>query len=284
VSTPNLPNGLFDRMLNEEPSIYHKLKLDYTYGIDKVYSQKHIEEAMASPSWEREYCLRFGGMQGDVFSDRMIDKAIERGKTYDPIKDYNPFSIVSIGVDSGFGSSQSAIVATQLVNTPEYGDQVQVLLAEQYEKIDFMDLISRILEVMRMYNVTNVNSAGRVLVDGSNTAVIRNLKVSLSKSSNENVDYERIFTECKRLKWNPMKQMVIVPVNFSTEHKSMLYNLKAILESEQLAINPIFNDLIIAMRSAKDLGEMRLDKTRSANNDLLDSCRLSTWFYRQERM
>jgi len=78
--------------------------------------------------------------------------------------------------------------------------------------------------------------------------------------------------------------MAIVPVPFSTEHKGMLYNMKAILESDQLSINPMFNDLIVAMRSAKDLGEMRLDKARSANNDLLDAARLSLYFFKHERM
>jgi hypothetical protein len=40
VSTPNAPDGLFEKIEKEpeETCIYKRLKVDYTYGLGKIYS------------------------------------------------------------------------------------------------------------------------------------------------------------------------------------------------------------------------------------------------------
>jgi hypothetical protein len=55
VSTPNAPDGLFERIEREidETCIYKRLKLDYTYGLDRIYTREEIEKAKQSPSFER---------------------------------------------------------------------------------------------------------------------------------------------------------------------------------------------------------------------------------------
>jgi hypothetical protein len=47
VSTPNAPDGLFERIEkeSEETCIYKRLFLDYTYGFGKIYTQEEIEKA-----------------------------------------------------------------------------------------------------------------------------------------------------------------------------------------------------------------------------------------------
>jgi hypothetical protein len=50
VSTPNSPNGLFE-MIEKEPEeicLYKRLFLDYTYGLDRIYTREEIEKAKAS--------------------------------------------------------------------------------------------------------------------------------------------------------------------------------------------------------------------------------------------
>jgi hypothetical protein len=47
--------------------------LDYTYGLDKIYSKAEIEKARMSPSFEREYCLKYQGPIGNVFSKSSIN-------------------------------------------------------------------------------------------------------------------------------------------------------------------------------------------------------------------
>ena len=60
ISTPNAPGGLFESIEKEpeETCIYKRIKLDYTVGLDKIYTIEEIEKAKGSPSFEREYNLR----------------------------------------------------------------------------------------------------------------------------------------------------------------------------------------------------------------------------------
>ena len=53
VSTPNAPNGLFEKIEKEpeETCIYRRLLLDYSYGLDKIYSREEIDKATKSPSF-----------------------------------------------------------------------------------------------------------------------------------------------------------------------------------------------------------------------------------------
>jgi hypothetical protein len=55
VSTPNRPDGLFAQIEKEpfESSIYKKLFLDYTYGLDKIYTREEIAKAKKPPSFPR---------------------------------------------------------------------------------------------------------------------------------------------------------------------------------------------------------------------------------------
>jgi len=57
VSTPNNPGGLFERIEKEpdEQCLYKRLKLDYTYGLGKIYTTEEIEKAKQSPGFERAF-------------------------------------------------------------------------------------------------------------------------------------------------------------------------------------------------------------------------------------
>ena len=78
VSTPNSPDGLFERIEREREDIclYKRIFLDYTYGLDRIYSREEIEKAKASPSFEREYNLKYLGKVGNVFHTLDIEAAI----------------------------------------------------------------------------------------------------------------------------------------------------------------------------------------------------------------
>ena len=86
VSTPNAPDGLFGRIEKEaeDTCIYKRLFLDYTYGIGKIYTVQEIEKAKVSPSFEREYNLKYLGRIGNVFHTKDIEAAIEKGRKYNP--------------------------------------------------------------------------------------------------------------------------------------------------------------------------------------------------------
>jgi hypothetical protein len=65
VSTPNAPEGLFERIEKEPEStcLYKRLFLDYTFGLDRIYSEAEIAAAKQSPSFEREYNLKYLGLR-----------------------------------------------------------------------------------------------------------------------------------------------------------------------------------------------------------------------------
>jgi hypothetical protein len=92
VSTPNAPDGLFERIEKEDEDtcLYERIFLDYTYGIGKIYSAEEIEKAKASPSFEREYNLKYLGKIGNVFHTKDIEAAIEKGRKYNP-NDFNRY-------------------------------------------------------------------------------------------------------------------------------------------------------------------------------------------------
>ena len=76
VSTPNLPGGLFERMEEEKNNGYIMKYMDYTIGLNKVFTQENIDVAKLSPSFEREYNLKYGFGIGDIFEglDTCIDE------------------------------------------------------------------------------------------------------------------------------------------------------------------------------------------------------------------
>jgi hypothetical protein len=128
VSTPNI--GLFDKIEREpeQSCIYKRLKLDYTYGLDKIYATEEIAKAKKSPSFGREYDLQYLGLIGNTFHTQDIERAIELGKKYKD-KAPNKYAQQSMGIDPGFGSSPFGIVVLQ------FSDGVlQVLYADEFER------------------------------------------------------------------------------------------------------------------------------------------------------
>lgn len=106
--------------------IYKRLKLDYTYGLNRIYTRQEIEKAKNSPSFEREYNLKYLGLIGNVFSPKYIDAAVEKGRNYDPLV-INPNASKAMGIDPGFGSSNFGIVIVQRTD-----GMIQVVYAEEF--------------------------------------------------------------------------------------------------------------------------------------------------------
>jgi hypothetical protein len=106
-STPNAPEGLFERIEKEPEStcLYKRIFLDYTYGLGRIYSEAGIDAANASPSFEREYNLKYLGLIGNVFHIKDIDAAMEKGKRSNLSQINHVYTQKSVGLDPGFGSS-----------------------------------------------------------------------------------------------------------------------------------------------------------------------------------
>jgi hypothetical protein len=271
VSTPNAPEGLFQR-IEQEPEdtcLYKRLFLDYTYGIDKIYTAEEIEQAKQSPAFEREYNLKYLGRIGNVFSTKAIDGAIEKGKLYDPdfIDPYHFFSR-SMGIDPAYGSSAFGIVITQWVD-----GHIQIVHAEEHHRPDYNEMLSTVYRLMTKYNVD------LTYVDGANPSFIKSLKLQIG----EKADYLEELDRARREGIRPQDIMKILPVNFNQEAKPMLGHCKLIFERDggKIAINQKFDKLITSLRTAVD-NDGTLDKENTSYDDIFDAFRLSMKFYRFE--
>jgi hypothetical protein len=119
----------------------------------------------------------------------------------------------------------------------------------------------------------------KIYIDGSNPSFIRALKIQIG----EDEEYEEIIREAKSRKQNYEFSMDVVPISFSTEHKSMLGNCKMLLERDggYLAINPKkFDKLITSLRTAVEYNDGILDKEATSYDDIFDAFRLAMCYYR----
>ena len=134
VNTPNAPDGLFERIEREleDTCLYKRLFLDYTYGLDKIYTSKEIEKAKASPSFEREYDLKYLGKVGNVFHTLDVEAAICAIKEGQEMMDWSTSMMIgrSMGIDVAWEeTSKFAIVITQYRNR-----KVEIFYAESFER------------------------------------------------------------------------------------------------------------------------------------------------------
>jgi hypothetical protein len=181
VSTPNLPDGLFEQIENEDQRtcIYHKMFLDYTYGIDKVYSHQEIEEAKTSPSFPREYSLQYGYGLGNVVLPSEIDRATALGKEMENISsEDNIHTTKTLGIDAGFGESKFAFVISEAIN-----GKARVIYSKEFERPRQEVMLDIAYDLIMRYNID------KVYVDAANVSFIKSLKQYFSYS--EVVDYER---------------------------------------------------------------------------------------------
>lgn len=259
ISTPNAPGGLFETIENElsDTCLYHRIKLDYTFGLGKIYNEDDIKKAKQSPSFEREYNLKYVGVIGNVFHTQDIQGSIT--DQYETVK-INPYSERSMGIDPGYGSSPFGIVIT------EYEDQkIFVKYAEDFERPDFNDMLNLVLKLYNEYRVK------KIYVDGANASFIRSLKTALS----ERKDYEKIPKD-------EYRYMKVIPIAFSTNHRSMLVYSKQVLEGDYIRIHPKFEKLIISLNTAIE-EDGKLDKDRTLYNDVYDAFRLALIRYQPQQ-
>lgn len=264
VSTPKAPGQLFETIEREKNCLYHRIFLDYTIGLGKIYSQKEIAIAKTSPSFEREYNLKYLGNIGNLIPYQDVDAAIEEYEI--PSEDNNRRLMKAqaswFGIDPSFSSSQFGIVIVQWRD-----DKLNVVQTELLDKPLYTDALHLIRTLVQNY------APCKMFIDGSAAHLIHELKHGYG----EYIQYENIDPEVIH-GWisSSCREPLIVPVNFQLHHKAMAKQLVKIMAHRRVRIHPKFDKLITALKSAttKD-DEYSLDKPKSAFNDLLDSFRMA---------
>lgn len=255
TSTPNMPNGLMQR-IESDPN-FHKLRLDYKVGLGTIYDQKEIDKLKDRPEFQREYCCAFGYGLGNVFLPSEIEQAIS-AKEYK----YNPACTTVIGIDPGFGSSKFAITVLQYED-----NKIKVLYAKQFERASYEEMISLTVKLKYQYKPT------KVYVDAANPDFIKSLKIQFSESTN----YEQIIERANHEKGDPEYRMHVCPISFNQSGKELLGRLQYFVSKGWFSVPSTFLDLIMDMRTASYLDNGNLDKKAVGNRtfDLLDSTRLA---------
>ena len=267
VSTPNAPGGLSYNIEAEaeDTCLYKRLKMDYHYGLGMIYTQGEIDKAKQSPGFDREYGLQYLGKQGNVFTPSQIDKAVELGEQYKRLA-INSYAIHSIGVDIGFGSSNTAVVATEFIRESA---KIRVIHSQVWEHGDPQAIVNLIFNLYLQYGTDNTF----IWIDGSNRAFLNLAKVTFGESLN----WEKSITNTKPSPNN----MKVIPCNFSTDHKQMLSHLAMMVSKKYLCIPKEFNRLIISLRTAHST-ELSLDKERTSYSDSIDALRLACKMYKMK--
>lgn len=267
VSTPNAPGGLMEKIEHEKESLYFRMKLPYNVGIGTMYSQEQIKENMQSPSFEREYNLKYLGLIGNVFNIMDVEYAVYTlGQQYNPYNEEitTDYTITrAMGVDPGFGSSQFAIVIQEWVN-----GMAQIIHADEINRGSMTECLNEVLRLVQKHRIM------KVYVDGSAAGFIADLK----KAYGENRNYAEFIKDKPEIvdAWIAGMEPKVVPISFRDRHEIMLRNVETILQKHLLRIHPSFDKLIIALRTATSKGDKYdLDKIRTAHDDVLDALQLS---------
>jgi terminase large subunit-like protein len=265
VSTPNAPEGLFEKVEREPENtcLYKRLFLDYTYGIDRIYSRKEIALAQKSPSFEREYNLKYLGKVGNVFHTLDIEAAIVTELQGQEMLDWSTSVMIgrSMGIDVAWGdTSKFAIVITQHRN-----NKVEVFYAESFDKPQMNEIINHILQLKQRHHIT------KLYIDGANPEVIRELKRRIG----EYHDYYGRLTEEQIWGLRTSNSWQIIPVNFQKRHREMLQWTYTLMSKRFIRIHPSLSDLIVSLRTAIVSDDWKLDKQRTSHHDILDGLRLA---------
>ena len=85
-----------------------------------------------------------------------------------------------MGIDPGWGSSPFGIVITQWTD-----NQIHVLYAEEFERPDYNEMLSKIWSLMSEFELSKKN--GKIYVDGANPSFIKSLKLQVG----EDTDYDK---------------------------------------------------------------------------------------------
>ena len=270
VSTPDRPGGLMERIQNEQDSIYNKLFMSYHKGVGTMFSQEQIDQNRKSPSFEREYNLKYLGEIGNIFHINDIEYAVYTlGEQYDPDDEKittDQMITRTMGIDPGFGSSMFGISIVQ----HEYDDTVSVIYADHVERGSMTECLDLVLKLAQKYRVF------KIYADGSAAGFIKDLKKQYREPDAN--DYSRILRDNPDIvdQWIRASKPRVVPVSFMKKHEDMLRNLEIFLQKRVLKINQKFDKLQIALRTATSKGDKYdLDKERTSHDDILDSLMLS---------
>lgn len=218
---------------------------------------------MKSPSWEREYLCRYLGRQGTTFNTQDIERCTSFPYNPDEI---SKWSSRVIGLDPAWDSSAFGVCIIEFRDSKAF-----VVYADEFANSTHEDMVQVVYDLAIKYA-----PIAKILVDGAQIAFIKSLKSILGS---EEVDYQAAIDRYKKMgviDWT--QNMMVVPVNYSTDNVKMLSHTRQLLQEGYVAIHPKFEKLLIAMHTATDQ-EGKLEKASMSHSDVFDALRQALSWY-----
>ena len=241
ISTPNLPGGLFERMEDEEDNGYVMKQMDYTIGLNKVFRPEDIATAKKSPSFEREYNLKYGFGSGDIFEG--IENIIE---------EYDLNVIGGRGGcygDPAFGSSNFGVLGGEIRD-----DLLYVTEANEFPRPSPSAMLDVVEDMAHRYN-------DNCKIDGAHPGFIRDLEERGIPALPINFGLQIREHES---------------ANMQSLRSKMTINASQMVKNGKVRIHPNHTKLIAQMRSAQFDKKGGIDKTE-LNADVLDCFIMCCW-------
>jgi hypothetical protein len=262
-----------------ETSPFKWLRLDWTYGLNKIFTQSEIDKIKNNErSFQREYSLKFSGLEGNLLSETAVQRCISTGEKLAetaPLDDWSIPTNYVMSIDIGWSSSSAtAIMVSRFIN-----GKVQILYSKEFFRTLFQEVID---EVWRLKNKCNGNLKN-ILMDASATELYTTLCNEFNQNSSQKYLRDKQ-TWCKQVNSNIMKYLFICPIPFNPLTKTMTQHTQRMIEEKDedgtalVGIHKQFEDLIMACHSAYAV-EDKLDKERTVHADTFDSLRMNLQYY-----
>jgi hypothetical protein len=107
VSTPNKDGDIMHKISLEKDSLWTKLYFDYRVAVNHMWTPQEVEHMKCSPSFPKEYDLKFGYGTSTIFNAHDID-FITSGP-YDTSEETctSPYFTKWLAIDPGWGGSNT---------------------------------------------------------------------------------------------------------------------------------------------------------------------------------
>ena len=217
-----------------------------------MYSQDEIDLQRVSPSFDREYDLKYAGKIGNVFSIHDIDRAIQLGEQFKTLP-INQGALHFGGIDPGFSKTTPVYIG----ELDKEHQCVRIIYCKRYDKAIPSELVKGVWELHKQY--LNLHW----FVDASNRGFINELKFAFGE----------------RQDWNKPEEVShrsnrIIPVNFGSHNDEfLLEHLHSLLSAGYVAIPKEYEQLITSLKTAQAT-EWDLNKEDTVFDDDLDCLRL----------
>jgi hypothetical protein len=241
ISTPNLPGGLFERMEDEKDNGYVMKQMDYTIGLNKVFKPEDIETAKKSPSFEREYNLKYGFGSGDIFEG--IEEIIE---------DYDLNVIGGRGGcygDPAFGSSNFGVLGGEIRD-----DLLYITEANEFPRPSPSAMLDVMEDMAHRYN-------DNCKIDSAHPGFIRDLEERGIPALPINFGLQIRDHES---------------ANMQSLRSKMTINASQMVKNGKVKVHPNHTKLLAQMRSAQFDIKGGIDKSE-LNADVLDCFIMCCW-------